>query len=325
MKRVIPTYDSPTKRNDYECALNSRILPFFRKMNFYQISSTELEKFIATLKKENGKNKGEKLSHQRVKNILIPLRKIWESAANKYRWILKSPFDGIKDSIPSKKNRRTEKVFRIEEWLKFLHSAPAFYRPHMEFMVMTGVSASELSGLKWVDVKERSIRVERSIVLGEEQERLKNNFRFRRIPLTNSIKRVLEQIRRQCPESIHLFPMENGTHFDGNSFRKIVWNKALKESQIQYKTPYSTRHTFCAWALLIGMNPLKLVDLMGHSSKLMVFETYGKYVEDLEDDEDDIIRYFGIDFLVKPEKKKSPLLAFGDSYGDSMLPIQITN
>ena len=64
---------------------------------------------------------------------------------------------------------------------------------------------------------------------------------------------------------------------------------------------------------------------MGHSSKLMVFETYGKYVEDLEDDEEDIIRYFGIDFLVKPEKKKSPLLAFGDSYGDSMHPIQITN
>jgi len=54
--------------------------------------------------------------------------------------------------------------------------------------------------------------------------------------------------------------MENGKAFDGNSFRKIVWNKALDGSQSAYKTPYSTRHTFCAWALTIGMNPMKLVE-----------------------------------------------------------------
>jgi hypothetical protein len=57
----------------------------------------------------------------------------------------------------------------------------------------------------------------------------------------------------------------------------------------------------------------------------MVYQTYGEYVEDLEDDIDDIIRYFGVDFLVKPERKKSPLLTNGDSYGDSLGLIQINN
>jgi hypothetical protein len=33
---------------------------------------------------------------------------------------------------------------------------------------------------------------------------------------------------------------------------------------------------------------------------------YGDYVEDLEDDTDDIIRYFGVDFLIKPGKKNIP-------------------
>jgi integrase len=42
------------------------------------------------------------------------------------------------------------------------------------------------------------------------------------------------------------------------------------------------------------------VNLMGHSSKQMVYQVYGDYVEDLEDDVDDIIRYFGVDFLIKP-------------------------
>ena len=57
----------------------------------------------------------------------------------------------------------------------------------------------------------------------------------------------------------------------------------------------------------------------------MVYETYGQYVEDLEDDIDEIIRYFGVDFMIKPEKKLSPLLTFGDSYGDSRNLIRITH
>ena len=91
--------------------------------------------------------------------------------------------------------------------------------------------------------------------------------------------------------------------------------KALKESQIACKTPYSTRHSFCAWALTIGVNPMKVVNLMGHSSKQMVYQVYGDYVEDLEDDVDDIIRYFGVYFLIKPDKKLSQLLTYGDSLG----------
>ena len=69
---------------------------------------------------------------------------------------------------------------------------------------------------------------------------------------------------------------------------------------------------------------MKLVNLMGHSSKQMVYQVYGEYVEDLEDDVDDIIAYFGKDFLIKPGKKISPLLVFGDSYGDSHGLIQLT-
>jgi len=180
---------------------------------------------------------------------------------------------------------------------------------------MTGLSASELAGLRKEDVSDKAITLNRSIVLGHEKEKLKNDFRHRRIPATEAIKRLVNQMNYLCPNSTQLFPMENGKPFDGNSFRKIVWNKALEESQVAYKTPYSTRHTFCAWALTIGMNPMKLVNLMGHSSKQMVYQVYGEYVKDLEDDVDDIIRYFGRDFLIKPGKKISPLLTYGDSVG----------
>jgi len=324
MKKVIPSFDSPSKRNDYESALNSRILPYFRKKSFYQITSTELQEFVTSLKKTTGKDKGKPLARQRVQNILIPFRRIWEDAADQHRWNLRNPFETINKHLPSKTRKRNGKVFRFDEWQEFITKVPVFYRPHLEFLVMTGLSASELAGLRKEDVSEKAITLNRSIVLGEEKERLKNDYRFRRIPVTEAIRKLINRIWILTTDSTHLFPMENGTPFDGNSFRKIVWNKALNHSQIAYKTPYSTRHTFCAWALTIGMNPMKLVNLMGHSSKQMVYQVYGEYVEDLEDDVEDIIRYFGQDFLIKPGKTRTPNLSYGDSFGVSMLPAHVT-
>ncbi|HIJ88191.1 MAG TPA: tyrosine-type recombinase/integrase [Desulfuromonadales bacterium] len=325
MKRVLPTITSQSKLKLYESAIQSRILPYFKRMNFYNITSLELQTFIEGMKKESGPRKGEPLSRQRIQNIFIPLRRIWEDAADQHRWNVRNPFETIKKHFPVKRRIPNDKVFRYSEWMHFLACIPEFYRPHVEFLVMTGLSASEMAGLQKSDVSERSIKVQRSIVLKREQDMLKNQFRFRRIPMTEAIKRVLAQIQKQCPDSLHLFPMDDNSPFNGNSFRKIAWNKALTDSQIAYKTPYSTRHTFCGWALTIGMNPMKLVSLMGHSSKQMVYQVYGDYVEDLEDDVDDIIRYFGVDFLIKPEKKLSPLLTHGVSFGGSRDNIQITS
>ncbi|MDA8429334.1 MAG: hypothetical protein M0T70_08775 [Geobacteraceae bacterium] len=89
-------------------------------------------------------------------------------------------------------------------------------------------------------------------------------------------------------------------------------DKALEESQIVYKAQYSTRHTFCAWVLIIGTNLMKLVNLMGHSSKQLVYQVYGEYVGKVIGGN---FHYFGKDFLIKPGKKISPLLFYGNSMG----------
>jgi hypothetical protein len=41
----------------------------------------------------------------------------------------------------------------------------------------------------------------------------------------------------------------------------------------------------------------KLVNLIGHSSKKMIFEVYGNYIEGLETDAGKILKYFGNDFI----------------------------
>ena len=121
----------------------------------------------------------------------------------------------------------------------------------------------------------------------------------------------------------YLFTMKDGETFKAELFQRRVWGKAMKVSGIKYRKPYSTRHTFCVWALTIGMNPMKLVNLMGHSSKQMVYQVYGEYVENLEDDVENIINYFGNDFLVKPAKKKDPNAILWGQFGVSQHKIQI--
>lgn len=61
--------------------------------------------------------------------------------------------------------------------------------------------------------------------------------------------------------------------------------------------PYVLRHTFAAWSLAIGIDPNRLVNMMGHDSKQMVYEVYGNYVQGLEHDRKLILRYFGYDFV----------------------------
>jgi integrase len=77
--------------------------------------------------------------------------------------------------------------------------------------------------------------------------------------------------------------------------------------QITDKVPYSLRHSFAAWSLTLRIDPNRLVRLMGHGSKKMVYEVYGDYIEGLEEDFWKILDYFGRDF-VEPKGKRPPHL-----------------
>ncbi|HEY5973287.1 MAG TPA: tyrosine-type recombinase/integrase, partial [Geobacteraceae bacterium] len=118
----------------------------------------------------------------------------------------------------------------------------------------------------------------------------------------------------------YLATMADGKRFNSSRFCK-VWKKAVQAAGIPEVTSYSARHSFAAWSLIIGVNPLRLVKLMGHASKQMVYEVYGNYVDGLEEDGDNILEYFGKDFVMF-RKNKFPLLngySTGNSFESSAL------
>lgn len=312
MKTVFPSFGSPTKRRDYQESIR-KILYYFRNMTFHQITGQELFKFTESLKWKTGANKGKPVSRSRKVNILIPFRTIWNDACDHYRWVVKSPCDGIHKKLP-KTEKKERLALRFHDWQLFIGNLEEHYRPIAELMILTGMIISELAALTKDSIQGDYLKLTSSYVLKEDKTGLKNAFRKRDIYITEAIKQRLDILTTRA-KTPYLVTNHRGTRLNSTDFAK-VWKKAVDQAGISPMTSYTARHSFAAWALTIGANPLRLVKLMGHASKQMVYEVYGNYVEGLEEDAEAIYHYFGQDFIT-PRKKESPI-PFRYSTGHSL-------
>ena len=295
-KKVLVNYPDNTK-DDYNQVIDDRLLPTLGEKTFYQLNGVLLKEFMFGLKWRLGKKEGKMLSSPRIRNIFTPLRAIWDDACEANRWELPDPFKFLRKHIP-KQRKKQPTVFRFDEWLRITENIRSYYLPIAEVFVLTGMIGSEMAGFRKQDIMDGHLFVQNSIVRKREKDDLKTTFRYRNMFITQAITKRLEVAAARASGE-HVFTMESGRPFDVDSFRKNVWTPALKKAGIEYQVPYATRHTFAAWSLTIGMQPTRLVSLMGHSSKKMVYEVYGNYVEGLEKDADKIRAYFGPDFIDK--------------------------
>lgn len=290
---------SETKRDDYRRRIRAYIRPYFGEMAFAEINGVTLKGFVL------GRLAG--LSGSTVRNVLSVFRAIWDDAQEEHGWDLRDPIHYLKEKnnkaqIIPKKRGSSPTVFRLTEWLEVVRAMDAWYRPVAELMVLTGMIASEFAGLQRTDIGATAIHVRGT----------KTEFRDRLIPLTPAIRSRLEVVLSR-EQGEHPFRTRTGLPFDADTFRKNPWTRALRKAGVDYRNPYSTRHTFAAWSLVAGVHPEELVALMGHGSKRMVYEVYGKYVTGLRDDADEILEYFGR----SPLRTKSPeAVASGERWGE---------
>ncbi len=63
------------------------------------------------------------------------------------------------------------------------------------------------------------------------------------------------------------------------------WNAAVKRAGIRRRNPYHTRHTFACWLLTAGANPAFIASQMGHETAQMVYEIYGMWIDDMNDEQ----------------------------------------
>ena len=301
-KEVVALYDSHTIRFDYRVIINCWIRPYFLEKTFHDLTRLEVQKFIAIFKNKIGKNKGKPLSRARASNIITVLKALFNDAADEFHWDITDPFRNIQRFMP-KSLPQVRDIFRFDEWLLILSEIPEWHRPMVEIMMLTGMIHSEISGLLRSHIHQDYIFVQQSIVRKVESLTLKTRHRIRKLPLTKRIREILDVVLSRT-DSQYVFAQPDGTPYLRENFTERTWTKTIARCGIPYRPPYSIRHSFAAWCLLVGIEPLRLVKLMGHGSKQMVYEVYGNYTDGLESDFWDIVNYFGKDFI---EVKKRPL------------------
>jgi integrase len=264
------------------------------------VNGVVLQDFIANkLRHGEGKKEGQPLSASRIANILIPFRAIWDAGMEENNFVLPDPFAYLrkKKLVPKRGKRRAVVVLRYSEYMRVLEKIDPYFRPHTEMMMVTGLMGSELAGLRRCDVTEKYLLVRNSIVRKEEKEDLKTESRNRKIKLTAKLRAILyPPLDKAKSDGDHLFRMKTGLPFDVDTYRKNAWTSALERAGVSYRRPYALRHSYAAWSLAINIDKNRLVALMGHKSKKMVYEVYGDYVEDLETDAGIILDYFGKDY-----------------------------
>ena len=304
--KVWENITSHTKKEDWKSAIDYWLVPHFREMTFYQICGPELKNFISTLKWKSGSKKGQLLSKKRVKNIMVPFRAIWNDACEEFRWMLPDPLANTKKHLPETETTEIA-VMLFNEWHMLLENMEPWYVPIAEIMMMTGMISSEISGLRRDDIRDDHILVQNTIVRNVEKKKCKTLYRTRKIPITQAIQQRLDIVLARTSGE-YVFTKPTGKKFNAANFRNNVWIKAFSRSGLSYKRPYVMRHSFAAWALTLRVDMLRLVSLMGHRDKKMVFEVYGFYVEGLVQDAEKILNYFGRDFIA-PEVKQHAIIS----------------
>ena len=70
-----------------------------------------------------------------------------------------------------------------------------------------------------------------------------------------------------------VFSSPQGNAIDDCNFRNRAWKTVLTRLEIDYRKPYTTRHTLVSHALDLGMNPVAVAQLTGHDVQVL-FKNY---------------------------------------------------
>lgn len=144
------------------------------------------------------------------------------------------------------------------------------YADFVEFLFGTGCRIGEAIGLQWQHVFDDCS----GVWIGEAYSRgtrksTKTN-KARTVEMTPKLQVMLKRRRPPEPDKETLvFPGPEGGPINDNNFRRRAWTSVLTKLEIDYRKPYTTRHTLVSHALDLGMNPVMVAQLTGHDVQVL--------------------------------------------------------
>ena len=202
-----------------------------------------------------------------------------------------APIKPIKGSAQHHK-RRPFNRHELEAFFNALRSDPVYYC-YSDFcyvMLSLGLRPSETIGLRWqhIDLEGKRITICESLSRSEDgktagyarQRKTTKTANTRVLPLNDRLVALLQGRRtaQSQPDDL-VFTTKTGVAIDDHNFRERVWKRTCERAGIEYRPPYTSRHTFLSHGIEYeGWSLPQAAQIAGHTSTRMVAETYGHMI-----------------------------------------------
>lgn len=283
-----PYVKANTYSGTYLYPVKLHLIPYFGNMNLNDIRPIHIQQYINEASR--------KYAPETVKKDCNALKLIFDTAVDN-QLCTKSP---LTKSVKRPKSEGTtvKHAFTQEQY----DTAYAFAKEwenglSLMLLLETGISRSELLGLRWedLDLEQQSIHINQGLVvyhsveedkLVMESNGLKNKFRRRTIPITDQ-----ELWKRLCqaPRTVNLgkrtmlteqiFHSPEGKPYQPNNWENRVYRpfmRALHKAhpEVPMLSPHELRHTRATLWIAQGMDPYMAARLLGHSDLKMLTKIY---------------------------------------------------
>lgn len=294
-----------------EVIVRLHILPHFGSKRIMRIKRVEIKRWIQQYTDMKDEDETEKYSFGSRLKYLSVLKSIFHYAVHELEVLEKNPADRLKvpvqDSVANKKETKYYSLDELNILLDFMktykHQRYQDYQLYyilMYFLSQTGLRISEALALKWSDIEDNKLTVERQTRRNDNNEikitTLKNSSSYRTIGLNDELLRELKKFKLKQNEMI-LGSDSFNRHKDGIIFQNYLGNyltpstvresiqKYCKQADVDYKGTHGFRHTHAVLLLESGASIKFVSQRLGHKTIKTTADTYLDITDKIEEDE----------------------------------------
>ncbi|MGD1907908.1 MAG: tyrosine-type recombinase/integrase [Leptolyngbyaceae cyanobacterium] len=197
----------------------------------------------------------------------------------------------IKGAVPVQ-NRRPFTRDEVKAFLNALskNQRLCWYTDLCLVMFSLGLRPSEAIGLRWqhLDLARAEVTICESLSRSAEgktagyarERRPTKTHQTRILPLSDRLVELFNQRRpEQTKPDDLVFTSPRGNAIDDHNFCQRVWKATCKAAGIEYRPPYTSRHTHISHGIEYeGWSLPQAARVAGHTSTRMVAETYGHMI-----------------------------------------------
>jgi integrase len=265
----------------YEEHVDLHIVPFIGAKKLSELTAPAVNDFADQLL-DAGR------STEMVKRVIRSLGAIFKEARRR-GLSAAAPTIGLELDLPDRDDPRPV-IPTKSELQSIIAKVNGRWRPVILVAIFCGLRASELRGLRWIDIDfdARQINVNQRADASHRIGRLKSRAAYRSIPCPPIVINTLREWKLVCPKGDLglVFPNTIGKVESKSNLIDLGLAPVLTAAGLVGRYGmHSLRHACASLWIESGYNPKQVQRLMGHSSIKVTFDVYGHLFADPDADQ----------------------------------------